>query len=462
MGRRGGGGALRPYNPDSLNKPAASAAERLLAAPIVPSLLRLSAPGAFLVLFQSLVSVGDTYFVGRLGTEPLAGLALVFPLLMLLQMTSAGAMGGGVSSAIARALGSGNARQARRLVVHALVIATVMGLAFSALIVPFGSGIYALLGGRNEALTHALAYSGIVFSGAVVVWISNTLSSVLRGTGNMALPAMALIGAAAVHLPLSASLVLGLGPAPALGIAGAAIAYVTTFGIAALVMAAAVFRRGSALRPHAGDWELEQRVFRDILRVGGISVVSALQTVLTSVILTGLVGRYGAAALAGYGVGLRLELLQIPLVFAIGQALVVMVGTHVGAGHAARAKRIAWTGAALAASISLAIGIVVTLVPRLWVGLFSSDPDVLEAGSLYLRTVAPFYPFLAAAMALYFASQGAGRVLLPVLSGTARLAIVIVGGALAVSLGGIFAVIAAGLTVFGVTTMAIVWRARWG
>jgi putative MATE family efflux protein len=445
-----------------LNKSAATAAERLLAAPIVPSLLRLSAPGAFLVLFQSLVSVGDTYFVGRLGTQPLAGLALVFPLLMLLQMTSAGAMGGGVSSAIARALGSGDARQARRLVVHALVIATVMGLAFSALILPFGSGIYALLGGRDEALAHALAYSGIIFAGAVVVWISNTLSSVLRGTGNMALPAMALIGAALVHLPLSASLVLGLGPAPSLGIAGAAIAYVTTFGIAALVMAAAVFRRGSALRPQAGDWELERRFFRAILRVGGISVVSALQTVLTSVILTGLVGRYGAAALAGYGVGLRLELLQIPLVFAIGQALVVMVGTHVGAGHAARAKRIAWTGAALAASISLAIGIVVTLVPHLWVGLFSSDPQVLEAGSLYLRTVAPFYPFLAAAMALYFASQGAGRVLLPVLSGTARLAIVVAGGALTASLGGIFAVIAAGLTVFGVTTMAIVWRARWG
>jgi len=184
--------------------------------------------------------------------------------------------------------------------------------------------------------------------------------------------------------------------------------------------------------------------------------------VLTSVILTGLVGRYGPAALAGYGVGLRLELLQIPLVFAIGQALVVLVGTHVGAGQAARAKRIAWAGAALAASISLLIGIVVTLVPRLWVGLFSNDPEVLDAGSLYLRTVAPFYPFLATAMALYFASQGAGQVLLPVLSGTARLAVVIVGGALAASLGGIFAVIALGLTVFGATTIGIVWRARWG
>src|SRR5512134_4169955 len=97
--------------------------ERLLAAPIVPTLARLSAPGVLLVAFQSMVSVGDTSFVGRLGTAPLAGLALVFPLIMLLQMTSAGAMGGGVSSAIARALGSADARLARRLVVHALVIA---------------------------------------------------------------------------------------------------------------------------------------------------------------------------------------------------------------------------------------------------------------------------------------------------------------------------------------------------
>ena len=105
--------------------------QSLLSAPIVPTLARLSAPGVLLVLFQSMVSVGDTYFVGRLGTPPLAGLALVFPLIMLLQMTSAGAMGGGVSSAIARALGAGDAGAARQLVVHALVIAAGMGVGFS-------------------------------------------------------------------------------------------------------------------------------------------------------------------------------------------------------------------------------------------------------------------------------------------------------------------------------------------
>src|SRR5688500_18718620 len=134
-----------------------------------------------------MVSVGDTYFVGRLGTGPLAGLALVFPLIMLLQMTSAGAMGGGVSSAIARALGSGDMPAARRLVVHALVIAAAMAAAFTVLVLAFGPSMYRLLGGDGESLASAVRYSNVVFAGAITVWLANTLSSVLRGTGNMVL-----------------------------------------------------------------------------------------------------------------------------------------------------------------------------------------------------------------------------------------------------------------------------------
>jgi putative MATE family efflux protein len=420
----------------------------------VPTLARLSAPGVLLVAFQSLVSVGDTYFVGRLGTGPLAGLALVFPLLMLLQMTSAGAMGGGVSSAIARALGSGDAAAARRLVAHALVIAAAMGAAFSILVLLPAELIYELLGGRGETLEHALRYSSIVFGGAIVVWIANTLSSVLRGSGNMLTPALTLIGAALVHLPLSGILVSRI------GIAGAGIAYVTTFGIAALVMGLIV-RRSSLLSPRREDWKLEWRLFREILRVGAISTLSAVQTVLTAVILTGFVGRHGAAALAGYGVGLRLELLQIPLVFAVGQALVVLVGTHIGAGRAAGAKRIAWVGAGFAACISLVIGVAVSIFPLAWVGIFSSDAAVLEHGSSYLRTVAPFYPLLAAGIALYFASQGAGRVLRPILAGTVRLAIVIAGGLMVESLQGVFVVIAAAMIAFGALTVWFVASTRW-
>ena len=435
-------------------------AERLLAAPILPTLARLSAPGLLLVLFQSMVSIGDTYFVGRLGTEPLAGLALVFPLLMLLQMTSAGAMGGGVSSAIARALGAGETAMARRLVVHALVIAAAMAAGFTVLLLAFGRPVYALLGGRGAALEAALAYSNVIFAGAAAVWLANTLASVLRGTGNMLVPAVALIAAAVVHLPLCALLVARI------GIAGAAIAYVGNFAIAAAAMALVVWRAGSPLRPRREDLRLDARLFREILRVGLVSMASAVQTVLTAVILTGIVGQFGAPALAGYGVGVRLELLQIPLVFAVGQALVALVGTHVGAGRGEHAKRIAWAGAALGCGMSFVIGAAAWLYPLGWVGLFSTDPEVLEVGSRYLRIVAPFFPFVALGIALYFAAQGAGQVVRPVLAGTVRLAIILAGAFLLsltamLTLSALFAVIAAAMLAFGALSALAVAKARW-
>ena len=438
-------------------------AQRLLEGPIVPTLARLAAPGALLALFQTAVSIADTYFVGRLGTAALAGLALVFPLVMLMQMLSAGAMGGGVSSALARALGAGREDTAKRLIAHALVIALAGGLAFTALLVGVGDALYGLLGGRGAALAQALDYSQLLFSGAVAVWLANTLASVLRGSGNTLAPAVALAAAAVVQIPLSGGLTLGWGPFPRLGIAGAALAYVAAFIVASLIMGAMVWREG--LRPGREHWRLERRVFREILRVGAVSSVGALQTVLTAVVLTGFVGSFGTAALAGYGVGVRLELLQIPLVFAIGQALVVMVGTNVGAGRGAHAKRIAWTGTALAAGISLAIGVTVATSPGLWIRIFSDDPAVLDTGSQYLRIVAPFYVLFGAGMALYFASQGAGRMVLPVLAGTARLAFVVAAGALVVTLDGplaaVFAVIAGGITLFGALIIAAVRAGRW-
>ena len=452
-------------HPVAASAAASARAERLLNAPIVSTLLRLAAPGVLLMIFQSAISITDTYFVGQLGTAPLAGLALVFPLVMLLQMTSAGAMGGGVASAVARALGAGRTQEARALGVHALLIGVAMGLAFTLLALLLGPFIYRALGGKGVALAAALAYSDVLFAGAVLTWLANTLASVLRGSGNMLVPALALISASLVHVPLSGMLVLGAGPLPQLGIAGAGVAYVCAFGVASAIMLVYLLRPGSLLRPARADLRLDARMFGEILRVGALSSVNALQTVFTAVILTGIVGRFGTAALAGYGVGVRLELLQVPLVFAIGQALVAHIGINIGAGQGARAKRIAWAGTAIAASVSLAIGLAVAIFPAAWVGLFSSDASVLEAGSSYLRIVGPFYPFLATGVALYFASQGAGRMAMPVIAGTLRLALALAGGLVAVALGAplaaIFAVIAFAMLVYGRFTGLAVFRSKW-
>ncbi|MBV9190831.1 MAG: MATE family efflux transporter, partial [Betaproteobacteria bacterium] len=159
--------------------------------------------------------------------------------------------------------------------------------------------------------------------------------------------------------------------------------------------------------------------------------------------------------------GVRLELLQIPLVFAVGQALVVLVGTNIGAGNSARAKRIAWTGAAVAASICLLIGWTFAVFPLAWVGLFSRDAAVLDAGTRYLHTVAPFYPLLGVQVALYFASQGAGQMLRPVLAAGVRLVVVLVGGSVAVSLGAIFGVIALGIAAAAALMIWFVAATTW-
>jgi putative MATE family efflux protein len=449
--------------PSAINAAPAQRASPLLDAPILPTILRLTTPGLVLALFQTAVSIADTHFVGRLGTDALAGLALAFPLVMLLQMLSAGAMGGGVSSAIARALGANEKAQARSLVAHALVIAIIAGAIFTALLLVCGASLYALLGGRGATLDQALRYSDVLFAGAVFVWLANTLASALRGSGNTLAPAVALIVAAIVQVPLSGALTLGWGPFPQLGIRGAGLSYVIAFAVSSVGMAGYLWL--SPLRPHAADWRLARRRFADILRVGMISSLGAMQTVLTTILLTAFVASFGAAALAGYGVGVRLELLQVPIVFAIGQSLVVLVGTHVGARRAERAKKIAWIGAAAAMSVCLVIGVGVALFPGAWVGIFSDDPAVLDTGTVYLHIVAPTYPLFALGLALYFASQGAGHILAPMLAGTARLLVVVIGGAIVLKLGAppgwLFAMVALGLATLGSLTSLAVYRTSW-
>jgi Na+-driven multidrug efflux pump len=205
-------------------------------------------------------------------------------------------------------------------------------------------------------------------------------------------------------------------------------------------------------------------LLKDVLRVGLLSSLNAAQTVVTTLVVTGLVGTFGAAALAGYGVGARLELLQVPFVFAIGAALVAMVGVNVGAGNIARARRVAWTGGLIGAGITGTVGMVVAIWPSLWAGLFSDDAEVLRAGYSYLRTVGPCYLFFGAGLALYFASQGIGRVLGPVLSSTARLLVAALGGYVAVywlgaSLETLYVIIGVGLAVFGIGVAASVMLA---
>ncbi len=439
----------------------------LLEAPIVPTLLRLAAPNVLVMLAQAGVGLIETWFVGKLGTDALAGMALVFPVVMLMQMTSAGAMGGGIASAIARALGARRREDADALVLHALVIAGVFALVFTVAVLGGGRWLYTRMGGTGGALEAAMVYSNWVFAGAVLVWLFNTLSAVIRGTGNMAVPANVTVLGALALVPLSPLLIFGWGPVPGLGIAGGAIALLAYYLVGCLVLAAYLWSPKSLLRPSLRNITYRWTLFKDILRVGLVGTVSTVATNLAIGITTALVGAFGTAAIAGYGTASRLEYLLVPLVFGFGAPLVAMVGTCMGAGQHERALRVTWIGAALAFAMTEAIGLWAALFPRAWLSLFNSDPAMIEAGSAYLRVVGPLYGFFGLGLALYFASQGAGRLLWPVVGNMARLAVAVAGGWLALrwgnGLSGVFVAQGVALVIYGViNTWAIAGGAWFG
>ncbi len=437
----------------------------LLDAPLLGLLLRLAAPNILLMLAQSATGLIETYFVGKLGTDALAGVSIVFPGLMLMQMLSGGAMGGGISSSIARALGSGRKDDASNLVWHALIINGVLGLICSVGVLMYGEPLYVALGGKAGSLRAAMDYSNIIYAGAILLWTMNALSSAIRGTGNMLVPAIVICGGALLLIPLSPALIMGWGPFPRMGVAGGAIALVGYYLLGIVLQGAYLFGGRSVLRPRLPGIKFKARLFGAILKVGGIASLSSIQTNLAIMTTTGMVGGFGPAALAGFGTGSRLEYLMVPIAFGVGAPLVAIVGTNIGAGQRQRALRAAWIGAAIGFGITESIGLLAAAFPVAWLSLFDTDPAMLATGTQYLRVVGPFYGFLGLGLVLYFASQGAGRMVWPVTAQFLRLLVAAGGSAIALWLGGglvsVFTMIGLALAVFGLGVAASIAGGAW-
>lgn len=441
--------------------------KRLLTGPILPTLLGLAGPTVVVLLVQTGVGIAETYFVSNLGTDALAGVAMVFPALMLMQMMSNGGIGGGVSSAIARALGGGRQADADALVLNAVAVAVGLGLLFTAAELLGGAALFRSMGGQGGALDAALSYGNVVFAGSILIWLTSLLAAALRGSGNVMVPALVTLVGAAIVVPLSPALIFGWGPLPRMGVAGAGVAVLVYYFAATLALFAYLRWGGSVLRLRLDLRLVRWRFLRDILSVGGLSAIGTVQMNLTVALVTGMVGSFGADAVAGYGIASRLDYILIPLTFGLGTAGLTMVGLHVGHGDYARARRVAWTGAALATVVTEIIGLAAASFPHHWLGLFSDDPTVLATGTLYFRSVAPFYGFVGLGMMLYFCGQGAGYVFWPVMGGLARLLIAGIGGWVIVSRLGLglpplfVAVAAASIAYGGITAIAALlgpWR----
>jgi putative MATE family efflux protein len=437
----------------------------LLDDPILPRLLKLATPNALAIGAGMGIVIAETSYVGWLGTEPLAAMALVFPFIMVTMTMSGGAMGGGVTSAVARALGARDDARASALALHALMIATCFGLTFMFVMLVFGRELLTLIGGRGRVLNEAMSYVQIFFAGAVIPWWMQTLSSILRGTGNMKLPSALVFSSAAIQMTLGGALALGLGPFPQLGLPGIATGALAAFSFSILIMGWFLISGNSRVRMTLKGFRFRKEMFFDILKVGAISVFSPLQSVVTITIITSMLARFGTEVLAGYGIGTRLEFMLTSIAFAIGVSATPMVGMAIGAGHVARARRVAWTAAAVAFVTLGLIGTLLSILPDLWLSMFTDDPAVRDAGRRYLHISSPMLAFIALNMALYFSSQGAAKIIGPVFSQTGRLVFIAVGGTWLTSINAtdtsFFILTAASMATLGLTTALVVWLTSW-
>jgi putative MATE family efflux protein len=437
----------------------------ILEGPLLPTLLRLSAPNVLNLLAFVGVIVFDGFFLGRIGTNALAGASLAFPWVMLVLQTTNSGMGAGVSSAVARSLGAGRSDRANELVFHAFWLAIALGAIFSAVILSAAPFIFRWMGGREEMLADALAYADVALGGAVCITVLNLLGNAVRGTGNMSLHATVLVGCVLAHIAISPPLIFGWGPVPALGPAGAGLGLVLPFAVGSAIMIQYLRSPRSPVKlqfsGHALRWEL----FADILKVGVPGLVNTAITNLSVVMLTGIAGQFGPEAAIGYAMGARLEYVMQPVAFGFGTSIVAMVGTNWGARRYARARRIAWVGVITTGIVCGTIGWIVALNPDLWIGLFSHNAEVSRIGALYLHIVAPVYVCFGLGLGLFFVSQGYGRGVAAMNANAARL-IVSAGAGLAavywldLGVAGFCAAVAAGFCLYAALLVVAVARIR--
>ena len=440
--------------------------QEFLTQPVMPLLIRMSAPNTVAFFIQSIVVLTEVWFISKLGTNSLAAVALAFPLLMITQTMSGGALGGAITSAIARSMGANDINKAERLIWHSVVISLGGAFTFLLFFLLFGEQLLFLLGGRGDILKESYTYCSYLFLGGLILWLSGSMSAVLRGMGNMRFPATLMICTSFLQVFLSGGFILGWYGFPQIGVPGAAIATLISASVMVVIIFLKLMSKSIPVKLRMKQLILSKDLFNNIFEVAIPASVSPLLTVGTILVLTGLVGTFGTEALAGYGIGSRVEFLMIPLIFGIGTAMTSIVGANIGAKNIIRAETVGIYGGTSAGVVSIFIGLTLALFPDAWIQFFTDDVKAFEVTKLYIQIVGPFYIFQGIGLSLYFASQGANAMKWPTIATIARFLIASIGGGISVhwlgfGIGSIFISSAIAMMIFGTMIFVSIKKGAW-
>jgi putative MATE family efflux protein len=372
-----------PDSPSSSPSPARRPVRReLLEGPIAATLLRKSLPVVGGMIAMMSFNLVDAWFIARLGTEPLAAVSFTFPVVFMVISLAIG-LGIGTSAVVARRLGRGDVETVRRRATDAALLALAVGLAVSLLGWATLDPLFRLLGADAALMPHVRDYMGIWYLGAAMVIVPRVLNSVLRAQGNTLLPGLMMVLAALLNGLLDWLLIFGVGPFPALGVQGAALATVISWG----AMTAALFgqrelRDCLEIRrfPLAGvlaSW-------RELSRIAVPAAITSVFTPLAMALLTRIVAGHGHHAVAGFGVGTRIDAIAQIAVLALSMTLPPLISQNLGAGQHERVRRAILGCFAFVLAWQLAIWLLLQALAPWLVGSYADGEAMAEVLRAFL------------------------------------------------------------------------------
>lgn len=357
----------------------------LLNAPILPTLKKMTVPMVFGMFTLMMFNIVDTFFISLLGTEPLAAVSFTFPVTFTVISLAIG-LGIGTSAVIAKALGSNNKEEARFDASVSLCVAVILVLALAIVGYFFIEPIFILLGAGDRILPLIHQYISIWFLGSVLLIAPMIGNAVLRASGDTTTPSIIMAGSGLINAILDPILIFGLGPIPALGIQGAAIASVIAWAAAVVVVLYVLIAKKRLLSLKAGNQTLRSAACK-ILKIGLPAAGANMLTPIAMAIMTAFVARYGPEAVAAFGVGSKIESIACLLVLALSMTLPPFISQNFGAGKLARVQE-AYLGTLKFVMVcQFAIYIVLVVIAGGIGALFANDQAVIDIIKLFIYTL---------------------------------------------------------------------------
>ena len=392
---------------------ALEARKDLTSGSLAKSIWHLAVPLVVQGALMDVFNLVDMIFVGRLGASAIAAVSIGGVLMGLIRMLAMGISTGTVAL-VSRFVGQKNHEAARDVVGQSLVLSVACSVVVAVLGWIFPEPVLRLLGAADDVIPQGVAYLRVVCAGSITMFLTLTLSAGMRGFGDAVTPMWALGVASLLNVGLDPLLIFGLGPFPRWGVAGSAIATVISRAAGAGILLAALAGRRRDGRP-SGLRVLPrpdgERYFARIMRIGSFSALRMLSMNLSRLFLVSIVAVFGTFAVASFGIGLRVRIFVMVLGFGLADATAVVVGQNLGAGKPERAERSAWLSVGYLGAVVVLLSAVFLAFPRVVVGLFNTDPEVLDMGSRYLRFFVPALFALNFAIVLARAIEGAGDTL---------------------------------------------------